>query len=286
CSTTYTPASPVSGATPPTSCTGAVDSNYTISYVNGTVPVTKPSESISWPVSTPINYGTSLAGELDATVSAGNANVPSTCTYMNGSTVLASTTVLPAGSYSLTVSCVPNDTTDYSTQTTTANLVVNPVPLVITASSTTVPYGSAIPTITPSYSGWVNNDSASKLTTAPTCSTTYTPASPVSGATPPTSCTGAVDSNYTISYVNGTVTVTKPSESISWPVSTPINYGTSLAGELDATVSAGNANVPSTCTYMNGSTVLASTTVLPAGSYSLTFSCDPTATTDYSTQTT
>jgi len=77
--------------------------------------------------------------------------------------------------------------------------------LTITASSGTMAEGAAVPTITASYSGFVNGDNSSSLTVVPTCSTTATNTSPT--GTYPTSCSGAVDSNYDISYVTGTVSV-------------------------------------------------------------------------------
>jgi len=77
--------------------------------------------------------------------------------------------------------------------------------LVITASSATVTYGGIVPAITPSYAGFVNGDTAASLTTPPTCTTTATSASPV--GVYPTSCSGAVDSNYTITYQSGTITI-------------------------------------------------------------------------------
>ena len=83
--------------------------------------------------------------------------------------------------------------------------IVGTAVLVIRASSGTMTYGGSAPTITPSYSGFVNGDDASSLTTAATCSTTATSSSPV--GTYPTSCSGAADSNYSISYVTGLVTV-------------------------------------------------------------------------------
>ncbi len=52
-------------------------------------------------------------------------------------------------------------------------------------------YGDTAPTITPSYSGFVNGDDASSLTTAPTCSTAATSSSPV--GTYLSSCSGAAD---------------------------------------------------------------------------------------------
>jgi hypothetical protein len=66
-------------------------------------------------------------------------------------------------------------------------------------------YGGTVPTITASYSGFANGDTSASLTTQPTCSTTATSTSPVGSY--PSSCKGAVDTNYAISYVNGTVTV-------------------------------------------------------------------------------
>ena len=58
-----------------------------------------------------------------------------------------------------------------------------------------------VPTITPSYSGFVNGDNASSLSSQPTCSTTATASLPVGNYA--SSCSGAADSNYTITYVSG-----------------------------------------------------------------------------------
>ena len=66
-------------------------------------------------------------------------------------------------------------------------------------------YGGTVPTIGVSYSGFVNGDSAASLSTTPTCSTTATSSSPVGSY--PSSCSGAVDDNYTVSYVSGAVVV-------------------------------------------------------------------------------
>src|SRR5580698_5891843 len=67
-------------------------------------------------------------------------------------------------------------------------------------------YGSAVPALSASYSGFVDSDDVSALTTPPTCSTTATPASPVGSYA--IACPGAVDSNYEISYVDGSMQVT------------------------------------------------------------------------------
>ena len=55
------------------------------------------------------------------------------------------------------------------------------------------------------YAGFVNGDSASSLTAQAVCTTTATAASDV--GTYPATCSGAVDPDYAISYVDGSVTV-------------------------------------------------------------------------------
>jgi hypothetical protein len=124
-----------------------------------------------------------------------------TTTPTCGTTALATS---PVGSYPTTCSggVAPNYTFAYVAGTMT----VTPAALTITASSAQANIGAAIPAITPSYAGFVNSDTASSLSTAPTCSTTATSTS-VAG-TYPTSCTGAVDPNYVISYVPGTLGLT------------------------------------------------------------------------------
>ena len=58
---------------------------------------------------------------------------------------------------------------------------VNQAPLTITASNQTKVYGAALPTLTASYSGFVNGDTSASLTTQPTLTTTATASSHVSG---------------------------------------------------------------------------------------------------------
>ena len=74
-------------------------------------------------------------------------------------------------------------------------------PPVITASSGSMTYGGSVPVITANYRVFVNNDSATSLATQPTCSTTAESSSPV--GTHQSSCSGAADDNYTITYVVG-----------------------------------------------------------------------------------
>ncbi len=76
-------------------------------------------------------------------------------------------------------------------------------------------YGSVtVPAVTPSYTGFVNGDSAASLTTPPSCTATgVTSSSPVGSY--PTACSGAVDGNYQISYVPGSLSVGPATPSVS-----------------------------------------------------------------------
>jgi FtsP/CotA-like multicopper oxidase with cupredoxin domain len=115
-----------------------------------------------------------------------------------------------AGSHTLAASYAAQN--GFQANTGSGTLVVNPAPLTITASSGSMTYGGPVPAITPSFSAFVlGQTNLTALTTQPTCSTTATSASPVSGSPYPSNCSGAVAPNYAITYAAGTVTVTKAS---------------------------------------------------------------------------
>ena len=130
------------------------------------------------------------------------------------------------------------------------DVTVNPAILQVTASSASVAYGVDPPAITASYSGFVNGDSASSLTTPPTCSTTATSSSPVGSY--PSSCSGAVDPNYTFDYSNGTVqlvaalvVVTASSASMTYGGTVPA-ITASYSGFVNGDT-AGSLTTPPTC---------------------------------------
>ena len=108
--------------------------------------------------------------------------------------------------YSITASGAVDG--DYSISYVAGSLTVTPVALIITANDQTKVYGAALPTLTASYSGLVNGDTSASLTTQPVLTTTATASSHVSGNPYSITASGAVDSDYTISYVAGTLTVT------------------------------------------------------------------------------
>ena len=77
---------------------------------------------------------------------------------------------------------------NYNITYVNGSLSVTAAALTVTASSGTMTYGGTVPTITASYSGFVNGDTSASLTTQPTCSTTATASSAVGSY--PSSCQG------------------------------------------------------------------------------------------------
>ncbi len=124
-------------------------------------------------------------------------------TYLSLGTVTCTTTATsssPVGSYPS--SCSATDPT-YAITSVPGTVTVGPAPLTIAASSATITYGGTVPPITPTFTGLVNGDNA--ITLGVTCTTTATNTS-LPGSYP-TSCTASNGTNYTITYVNGTVIV-------------------------------------------------------------------------------
>jgi len=159
------------------------------------------------------------------------------CTEVGTSTIAPT---LPAGSYALAgASCSGatlsgTDASNYFLAYTsvTGDFAVAQAPLIITASSGSMPYGGSPPTITAGYSGFVNGDNVSSLTTRAACVAGATSSSPVAGSPYASSCAGASDPNYSISYVSGSVSVSAVPLTIT--ASSPtVTYGTA------ATITAG-----------------------------------------------
>jgi len=134
---------------------------------------------------------------LTLTWSVDNAAVAS----VSGNTL----TIVGAGSATVTATQSGNDS--YQPFSREFTLTVNKAMLTITADDKTKEEGEENPELTVTYSGFVNGDDVSSLTTQPTVTTTATTTSPA--GTYPITVSGAVSGNYTFNYVNGTLTVTE-----------------------------------------------------------------------------
>ena len=159
--------------------------------VAGAGPVVTPGGTVSWALSGETSLGTPSCA--DSSLADGIA----TCTISGVDATTYTATVTYGGDANYAAGASGSDDT----------ADVGPAPLYVTASSGSFTYGGTPPTITASYEGFQNGDSVDDLSTAATCSTTATSSSPVADSPYASSCSGAVDPNYTISYSPGSVVV-------------------------------------------------------------------------------
>ncbi|MEY2408619.1 MAG: hypothetical protein QOF48_1289 [Verrucomicrobiota bacterium] len=162
------------------------------------------SPTIAWSTPAPVTYGAALAAaQLNATVTYNSTNVNGTLSYTP-----AAGTVLNAGAAQiLSVTFTPADTTSFLPASTTVSVDVLKAPLTVTADDKSKVYGAALPVLSVHYSGFVNSDGLSQLTSLATAITGATAGSDV--GTYPITASGVVSSNYVVTYIAGSLTVTQ-----------------------------------------------------------------------------
>ena len=261
-STAATAASPAGNYVINTS--GAVDPNYTISYVAGTLTIGKANLTITADNQN-ISHGAAIPA-LTASYS-GFVNGDNVASLTTAPTLTTTgTSASPAGSYPITASGAVDP--NYNISYVAGTLTIGKALLTITVNDQNSTYGSALPTLTASYSGFVNGDNVASLATAPTISTAATAASPAGNYT--ITASGAVDPNYTISYVAGTLTIGKATLTVTADNQSSI-YGSALpALTVSYSGFVNGDNVASLTTAPNITTT--GTSASPAGSYPITAS--------------
>jgi hypothetical protein len=171
--------------------------NYTASPITATFVINKATPVLNWATPASMVYGTALgASQLDA-----GTSVPGTFTYAP-----SAGTVLHAGQgQRLSATFTPTDTIDYTSATASVRVNVTPAPLAISANDQTMVAGTAVPRLTASYRGFVNGDSASRLSSPVRLATSATSSSPPGSYAIVAS--GANSPDYAITFRNATLTV-------------------------------------------------------------------------------
>ncbi len=142
-----------------------------------------------------VTFGTSLTVGI-------TGNITATPVYFR----LAATT--PVGQYSGNIVLTSGSVTPIEVAMPAG--IVTPAPLTIIADNKSKVYGTPNPVLTASFTGFVNNERAAVLTDQPALSTTAVTLSPVGQY--PIRVSGAQALNYSISYVNGILTVLPPDQ--------------------------------------------------------------------------
>ena len=173
---------------------------------------------------------------------------------------------LKAGSITLTLS--QKASKNYTAASKTIKISVNKAPLTVTADNATRPYGSANPTFTLSYTGFVNGETEAALAVKPTATCSATSTSPA--GTYDITAAGGKSDNYSFSYKKGTLTITSSSVQISISPIGEKKYG-DAAFDLQAT--SPNQETPITYTVADPTVARIDNgrvTILKAGSTTIT----------------
>jgi len=194
-----------------TKCSNGVATNYaSITYVNGALTINKAAVTVTASSPSAITYGNAVSNvTYTANPSAATFTTSPTCGVY---TALAPTTALTGIQDAATyiTKCSGGASSNYTITYVNGTFTINKATVTITAQSLTGTRGATVPT--PSYT---SNPTTATYSTAPTCrvytsagsTTAMTGNLPGAAATYVTKCSGAVLTNYTPSYVNGTLTV-------------------------------------------------------------------------------
>ena len=244
---------------------GAVSPNYNFVFKPGTLTIQKR----------PLKVTTSNVERLY-----GNSNPVFTVNYdgfVNGNTfsvisvkptaTTVATALSPAGEYAIT--CSGGTATNYSITYGTAALTVTKAPLAVKANDFSRVYGTANPGFTLSYSGFKNTDTKSVFIKEPVIECEATVNS-LAGEYP-ILVSGGEATNYDFSHTNGTLTITKVNQTISWTQTLSAYVGDAPI-QLSATIS---SNMP--ITYSSSNNEVATVegdmlTIISAGTATITAS--------------
>jgi hypothetical protein len=181
------------------SVTGGTAANYTITDVNGTLTVGKAALAISAD-NERMTYGGAVPA-LDATFT-GLVNGDTSAVVFGLDLSTTATSRSNVGAY--TIRATGGTAANYTIADVNGTLTVDKAALIITANNERMIYGGSVPFLDPTITGLVNGDRAS-VVSGLNLSTTATSSSNV--GTYIIKATGGTAANYTITDVNGTLTV-------------------------------------------------------------------------------
>lgn len=185
----------------PITISGGSAKNYIIEYVHGELTVNKASLAIQVKDSQKVYGSNNPAFSLYYSGLKNNETVPEWITAPQYTT--SATKESGVGTYTVNVTCNPKNYT--ITSNTPGNLTITKAPLTIKVEDATMEYCGMMPSYSFVYSGFVNNDNPTSLSTLPSVTTTATAKS--NAGTYTITPTGAVSSNYEFIYKSGTLTI-------------------------------------------------------------------------------
>jgi M6 family metalloprotease-like protein/uncharacterized repeat protein (TIGR02543 family) len=186
--------------------------NYTFTFVNNYLAVGLSSQSITFDSIAAKTYG-DVTFALSATAT---STLP--VTYSSSNTAVATvsgTTVTIVGAGATQISATQAGNNFYAAAIAEQTVAVSPATLTVTAANATRSYATANPMFTAIYNGFVNGDTAAILFGTPTLSSGATTTTPVSSYPVTITANNLSAANYTMTFVAGTLDITKATATVS-----------------------------------------------------------------------
>ena len=184
---------------------GGVSNNYQFNYFNGNLVVAKrnlavsaDNKSVSYGASVPtgsISYSGFVLGQ-DATAL---SSFPTVSSVASG--------VVNAGSYANNYVVSGGSATNYNLIYSSGDLNITQIGVNVTVNNKNVIYGTSVPTTSLVYSGFVNGDDETVLSTLPTITSSHSGVVNAGTYLGNYVASGAVASNYTFNYIDGNLVV-------------------------------------------------------------------------------
>jgi gliding motility-associated-like protein len=186
----------------PITLSGGTATNYNIALVNGSLSITKA------PLTAKADNQSRVYGAADPLFTityTGFVNGETSANITKPVLVTTATATSNVGTYPIQLS---GTTANYDFTFVDGTLTIGKANVTVTAENKTRAYGSANPPLTVTYSGLANNETTSVIDTPPNVTTAAIATTPASSNVP-IQVSGAVDNNYSFTYVAGSLTVTK-----------------------------------------------------------------------------
>ncbi len=257
-STTATSCSPAGTYPITATVTGSSAGNYHVVVNAGTLTISPPTTPVTItfaPIASHA-YG-SAPFAVTATSSAGSSS-PVTIAVQSGPAAIAGNTVTLTGAGTVVLQASGAGAGACSTITATTSFQVTPAPLTVAAGNASRSYGAANPAFSGTVTGAVGSDSFGESFTTTATATSNVGSYPIVPA-----ATGANLASYTVTAVNGMLTVSSASTTTALTAPASATSGSSVA--LTATVTSPAGAPGGSVTFYNGSTSLGSGTLNASG---------------------
>lgn len=237
------------------------------------VTINQATQTITFPAIASRAYG-SAPFAVTATSSAGT-NYPVTITVQSGPAVIGGGMVTLTGTGTVVLQASQAGDANYSAASTTQSFQVTPALLTVAANNASRVFGAANPPFTGTVTGAVGSDSFSETFTTTATATSNVGSYPIVPAV-----TGPQLANYTVTIVNGALTVSGAATTTTLSAPGTAAYGASVT--LTATVASTAGTPGGIVTFNSGSTGLGmgtlngsgvailTTTTLPVGTDAVT----------------